>query len=91
MSRTKVHNRMNGHLRDQRCKKSSSPLHRHDTEKHDGIPQKYITTIVGREKKLLKLNCLEAILIEKQPPALSINARMEKGRGGVVRISTVRS
>ena len=91
MSRTSVHNRMNGHLRDQRYRKSSSPLHRHDMEKHGGIPQKYVTTIVGREKKLLKLNCLEAILIEKQPPALSINAKMEKGRGGVVRVSAIRS
>ena len=89
-ARTTVHSRMNGHLKDQRSKKSSNSLHRHDLEKHGGIPQKYVTTIIGREKKLVRLNCLEAILIEKQPPTLSMNAKQEGGRGGVVRISATR-
>ena len=90
MTRTSVHHRMEGHLKGQKAKKSSNPLFRHDTERHGGIPQKYTTSIVGREKKLVRLNCLEAILIEKQHPEFSINAKMEKGRGGVVRISAMR-
>ena len=90
MTRTSVHHRMEGHLKGQKAKKSSNPLYRHDTERHGGIPQKYTTSIVGREKKLVRLNCLEAILIEKQHPEFSINAKMEKGRGGVVRISAMR-
>ena len=31
MTRTTLHNRMLGHLKDQHYKKSISPLHRHDT------------------------------------------------------------
>ena len=91
MTRTSLHNRMDSHLRDQRYKKSSSPLHRHDSDKHEGNPQKYTCKIVGNERKLVRLGCLEAILIEKQPRELSINAKMEKGRGGVVRISAIRT
>ena len=60
-------------------------------EAHGGVHQKYTTSIVAREKKLLRLHCLEAIHIEKQPSTLSINARMEHGRGGVIRISASRN
>ena len=90
MTRTSVHNRMLSHLRDQKGKKPSSPLHRHDMAKHDSLPQKYTTTIVAAEKKIVKLSCLEAILIEKVPNNSLMNERNEKGRGGVVRISATR-
>ena len=89
-TRTTIHARMLGHLRDQRSKSSKSPMHRHDTDKHNGVPQKYVTDIIGRERKLVRLNCLEAIHIEKQPSHLSMNARQEEGRGGIVPISATR-
>ena len=46
--------------------------------------------IVASEKKIVKLNCLEAVMIEKYPNKLLLNERNEKGRGGVVRISATR-
>ena len=91
MTRTSIHNRMRSHLSGQRTKSTSNPLWRHDMDTHGGSHQKYTTSIVAREKKLLRLHCLEAIHIEKQPPTHSINARMEHGRGGVVRISATRN
>ena len=91
MTRTSLHNRMRSRLSGQRRKSSSNPLWRHDLDAHGGIHQKYTTSIVAREKKLLRLHCLEAIHIERQLSALSINARMEHGRGGVVRISATRN
>ena len=42
------------------------------------------------ERKIVRLNCLEAIRIERQPSNLLRNDRMEKGRGGVVRITATR-
>ena len=90
MTRTSVHNRMLSHLKDQKNKKMSSPMYRHDTCKHNGIPQKYSTTIVAAEKKIVKLSCLEGIMIEKVPDSLLLNERNEKGRGGIVRISATR-
>ena len=90
MTRTSVHNRMLGHLRTQRQRKTTCPLFRHDRDKHYGVKQKYVTEIVASERKIVKLNCLEGITIAKQPEALSLNERNEKGRGGVVRISATR-
>ena len=81
---------MLGHIRTQRQKKSSCPLYRHDLKSHQGNPQNYITEILASEKKIVRLNCLEAIRIERQPPHLLLNDRMEKGRGGVVRITATR-
>ena len=57
---------------------------------HNGIPQRYITEIVASESKIVKLNCLEGIMIEKQDSPLLLNERNEQGRGGVVRISANR-
>ena len=68
-----------------------SPMHRHDSDKHNQIPQKYEAEIVRRERKIVHLNCLEALHIEKIPPPLSINARQEGGRGGIVRITARRT
>ena len=43
---------------------------------------------MGKEKKILRLYTLEAKLIEKQKPGLSMNDRQERTRrGGIVRLS----
>ena len=54
MTRTTVHARMLGHLKDQKSKLKKSPLYRHDLDRHDGRTQKYMTSIIGRERKLVK-------------------------------------
>ena len=90
MTRTSVHNLMKSHLRDQKSKKDSSPLFRHDVQHHDGEQQEYVTNIVAAENKLLKLSSLEAIHIETQPSNLLMNERNERGRRGVVRITANR-
>ena len=90
MTRTSVHNRMKSHLRDQRNKKNSCPLYRHDIRHHNGVKQTYITNIVASEKKIVKLSCLEAVQIEKHPDHLLMNEKNEKGRGVLVRISATR-
>ena len=43
MTRSTVHSRMLGHLKDQKSKKTSSPMYRHDLDRHNGDPQKYVT------------------------------------------------
>ena len=65
MTRSTVHSRMLCHLRDQKSKKTSSPIYRHDVDRHDGEPQRYTTSIIAREKKIVRLSCLEALHIEK--------------------------
>ena len=90
MTTTSVHWRMAGHLKGQKAKSSSNPLHRHDQEAHGGEPQEYLTRILGRERSLLPLNILESLYIEKQSPGSSINSRMEAGRGGLVRLVAIR-
>ena len=90
MTRTTVHSRMTGHLKDQKSRLNKSPMFRHDLDRHARQTQKYVTTIIGREKKLVKINCLEGIHIEKVPDHLSINKRQESGRGGIVHIQTCR-
>ena len=66
-------------------------MFRHDSDKHDSIPQKYEAEMIGKEQKIVRLNCLEALHIERIPPPLSINARQEGGRGGIVRITARRT
>ena len=90
MTRTTLHNRMLGHLKDQRYKKSKSPLHCHDTLCHGGIPQRYTMKSRGSDKKLLRLSVIEALNIEKHPDELLMNERNEGGRGGIVRITASR-
>ena len=65
-------------------------LYRHDVRHYNGERQKYETTIVASEKKILKLSCLEAVHIEKHPDINLMNERNERGRGGVVRITAAR-
>ena len=54
------------------------------------MTQKYETSIVASEKKILKLSCLEAIHIEKHPSHNLMNEKNERGRGGMVRITATR-
>ena len=92
LTRTTVHNRMEGHLKAQRQKKSDSPMHRHDCDVHNGVKQSYMAKIIAREKRIVRLYCTEALHIEKQDRTLSMNAKLEGGRsnGGVVRFRAVR-
>ena len=90
MTRTTVHCRMASHLKDRRAKKQSCPLYRHDTDYHNGELMSYTTSILSSEKKIVRLNCTEAITIEKQPQNLLLNERNEGGRGGIVRITATR-
>ena len=90
MTRTTVHCSMASHLRDRAAKKQSCPLFSHDTDCHNGELIRYTTSILSTEKKIVQLNCTEAITIEKQPQNLLLNERNEGGRGGVVRITATR-
>ena len=90
MTGTSVHWRMTAHLKGQKARSSSNPLHRHDLEAHGGDPQEYLARILGRERSLLPLNVLESLFIEKQSPGSSINSRMEGGRGRLVRLVAIR-
>jgi len=53
------------HLKAQRQKKSPSPLYRPDCDVHEGNPQHYIAKIIASEKRIVRLYCTEALLIEK--------------------------
>ena len=81
---------MSSHLKDQRLKKESCPLNRHNVRHHNGERQKYETNIVASEKKILKLSCLEAVHIKKHPDRNLMNEKNERGRGGVVRITATK-
>ena len=65
MTRTTIHCRMESHLRDRNAKKQSCPLFRHDTDCHNGEHMSYSASILSSEKKIVRLNCTEAITIEK--------------------------
>ena len=90
MTSTSVHCRMLGHLEGQKARSGSNPLHRHDTEVHNGEPQTYSTRIIRKERTLLPLSLTEALFIEKQSPGTSLNGRDEGGRGSIVRLRAIR-
>ena len=90
MMQTSVHCRMASHLKDRAAKKQSCPLYRHDTDYHNGEVMRYTTSILSSEKKIVRLNCTEAITIEKQPQNLLLNERNKGGCGGIVRITATR-
>ena len=90
MTSTSIHNRMLSHLSDHRSKNNKSVMHRHNIESHDGVEQQYSMDVVTTERKLLLLCMREALLIEGQDPGLSINDRMEQGRGSIVRLTATR-
>ena len=81
MTATSLHNRMLSHLQDQRSKNSKSVMNLHDINCYEGVEQQYTMDIVTSERRLLLLCMREALLIEGQDPGLSINDKMEQGRG----------
>ena len=92
VTRTTIHNRMEAHRTSQSQRKTHSPMYRHDCDCHNGDKQKYTASIIAKEKRIVRLYCTEALHIEKQVRPLSINAKMEGGRGngGIVRIRALR-
>ena len=90
LTRTSVHNRMNVHLLGRRYKKNSSPMWRHDRDTHGGNPQEYSCSVVGHERKIVRLFNREALEIERLTDEQKINDREECGRGGLVRITAHR-
>ena len=57
MSRTSLHNRMLAHLKGQRRRDMGNPLYRHDFDVHDGAKQRYVTTVLATEAKIVRLCC----------------------------------
>ena len=51
-TRTSLHNRMMSHLKSQRSKQLSNPLHRHDLSHHEGIVQKNVLDLLGLKERL---------------------------------------
>ena len=90
LTRNSIHARMVKHLELRNTGATSSPLHRHDRDHHKGVKQVYVADVVAKERKILRLYTLEALLIEKSNPTSSMNDRMEGGRGGIVRIRATR-
>ena len=90
MTATSIHNRMLSHLSDHRSKNKQSVMTRHDLDCHEGEEQRYVMDIVTSERGLLLLKMREALLIEGQDPGLSINDRMEQGRGAIIRLAATR-
>ena len=90
MTMTSVHCRMKDHLKGQRSKSGSNPLHRHDMDSHQGVPQVYKTRILGKEQRILPLSVLEGLYLEAQKPGTSINEKNERGRGGLIRLVATR-
>ena len=81
---------MLAHLKGQKQKSMSNPLHRHDLEVHSGAKQEYTSTIIATEAKIVRLSFNESLRIEKQNPILSMNKRNENGHGGVIRLTATR-
>ena len=65
-------------------------MHRHDVLEHNWEVKEYTMDCVTTERRLLQLCMREALLIEGQDPKLSINNKMEQGRGSLIRISASR-
>ena len=64
-TRTSVHNKMLGQLRDQLAKLVKCLLYRHDCESHNGVPQQYVMAIIVSKKMIVKLRFLESLHIER--------------------------
>ena len=90
MTACSIHNRMLSHRKGHRRKDKDTPLHCHNMEHHGGEVQQYQADIVGGDRGLLHLSLREALLIEGQDPALSLNSKIEQGRGKLVRIQATR-
>ena len=62
---------------------------KHELEAHNGEKQQYIAGFINRQRGLLHLSLMEALLIEGQLYGTSLNDRKEKGRStGIIRINT---
>ena len=90
MTATSIHARMLSHIQSHKTKSSKSVMHRHNVLEHNGEVQEYTMDCVTTERRLLQLCMREALLIEGQDPRLSINNKMEQGRGSLIRISASR-
>ena len=88
---TSLHIRMLKHRSGHKRQAAGNALHRHDTDVHQGEVQTYTARVIQREKGLLHLTMREAILIEAQEPTLSMNDRMEAGRGNIIRLTAARN
>ena len=90
LTRTTIHNRMASHLKSRKYRYNSSPMWRHDRDAHGGISQEYTCTIIGQERKIVRLHTKEALEIEKLGVGQKFNSREECGRGAIVRITAQR-
>ena len=68
----------------------SNVLVKHDKEHHSGTTQQYSAVTVHREVALLSLMMKEALMIDGQHHATSMNGKNEKGIGKLIRIQAVR-
>ena len=91
MTACSIHNRMDAHKNGHQKKKEGNPLHRHDCESHNGEIQSYQTELIQMDRGLLHLSMREAILIEGQNSILTMNDKMEHGRGNMVRLTANRT
>ena len=90
MTMSSVHARMKDYLKDQKSKLKKSPMFRHDSEAHQGVPQIYTTRILARERSCFPLALTEGLYIESQLYGTSLNERNEQGGGALVRIRAQR-
>ena len=88
---TSMHAGMLAHKKGQQYKQTSSPLHRHDRDLHNGEVQLYTARILGRERSVFPLSILEGLYIENQKPGTSMNEKNEMGRGGLVCLMATRA
>ena len=65
-------------------------MHRHDILEQNREDQSYTADCITTERRLLQLCMRRALLIEGQDPRLSINNKMEQGRGSSIKISANR-
>ena len=87
---TSIHARLLSHKQSHRTKSCNSIMHRHEITEHNGEVQSYTADCITTERKLLQLCRREALLIEGQCPSLSINNKMEQGRGSLIRLAATR-
>ena len=90
MTATSIHSRLLSHVQGHRTKSNKSVMHRHDMTEHNGDVQCYTADCITTERKLLQLCMRETLLIEGQCPRLSINSKMEQGRGSLIRLAATR-
>ena len=89
MSASSLHARHKDHRRGHHSRSERNCLVKHEIETHNGERQEYIAGFISRQKGLLHLALMEALLIEGQLAGTSLNDRKEKGRStGVIRINT---